>query len=86
MGLDTLLCRMVHGPMVALRPAVHCPHVGPSGGDMCTDRLEYGERIDQGFWEVPWIPAGAFGEAGGKGRDNREVRGWDDRMEVVGAV
>ncbi|KAB2576609.1 Secreted protein [Lasiodiplodia theobromae] len=55
MGLDTLLCRMVHSPMVALRPEVHCPHVGPTGGDMCTDALDYGERIDQGFWMEPWM-------------------------------
>lgn len=55
MGLDTLLCRMVHSPMVALRPEVHCPHVGPTGGDMCTDALDYGERIDQGFWKEPWM-------------------------------
>lgn len=56
MGLDTLLCRMVHDPMVALRPGVHCPHIGPGGGDMCTDALTYGERIDQAFWEGPWMP------------------------------
>ncbi|KAH7061579.1 hypothetical protein B0J12DRAFT_648479 [Macrophomina phaseolina] len=58
MGRDTLLCRSVHAPMVALRPGVHCAHVGRSGGDMCTDALGYAERIDQGFWRESWMPPG----------------------------
>ncbi|GME65158.1 secreted protein [Neofusicoccum parvum] len=56
MGRDTLLCRMVHAPMVPLRPAVHCKHIGPRGGDMCEDGFGYGERIDQGFWRESWMP------------------------------
>lgn len=56
MGLDTLLCRMVHYNMVPLRPSVHCPHIGPSGGDMCENGLKYGDRISQQFWEHPWVP------------------------------
>jgi hypothetical protein len=35
---DNLLCRQLHVPMVPLRPEVHCPHIGPSGGDMCIPR------------------------------------------------
>lgn len=56
MGRDTLLCRMVHYSMVPLRPAVHCPHIGRGGGDMCEDGLAYGERISQDFWQEPWMP------------------------------
>ncbi|KAJ7356402.1 hypothetical protein DFH08DRAFT_953751 [Mycena albidolilacea] len=36
-GQNTTLCRYIHTPMLPLRPAVHCPHVGPTGGDMCFD-------------------------------------------------
>ncbi|KAJ7867163.1 hypothetical protein B0H13DRAFT_1897685 [Mycena leptocephala] len=36
-GQNTAVCRYVHTPMLPFRPAVHCPHVGPSGGDMCFD-------------------------------------------------
>lgn len=38
MGEDNLLCRHLHVPMLLLRPGTHCPHIGPSGGDMCIDR------------------------------------------------
>ncbi|KAF7367641.1 hypothetical protein MSAN_00827700 [Mycena sanguinolenta] len=36
-GQNTAFCRYVHTPMLPLRPSVHCPHVGPTGGDMCFD-------------------------------------------------
>ncbi|KAH9842133.1 hypothetical protein Tdes44962_MAKER07685 [Teratosphaeria destructans] len=35
LGRNTLLCRMLHQYMIAYRPQVHCPHLGPTGGDMC---------------------------------------------------
>lgn len=35
---DNLVCRHLHVPMLPLRPNVHCPHIGPSGGGMCIDR------------------------------------------------
>ncbi|KAJ7100840.1 hypothetical protein B0H15DRAFT_796524 [Mycena belliarum] len=35
MGLDNT---WVHFGMVKYRPSVHCPHIGPTGGDMCQDR------------------------------------------------
>ncbi|ODN84561.1 hypothetical protein L202_00488 [Cryptococcus amylolentus CBS 6039] len=38
MGEDNLVCRHLHVPMLSLRPTTHCPHIGPSGGDMCIDR------------------------------------------------
>ncbi|KAJ7250121.1 hypothetical protein B0H12DRAFT_679684 [Mycena haematopus] len=36
-GQNTAICRYIHTPMLQLRPTVHCPHVGPTGGDMCFD-------------------------------------------------
>lgn len=38
LGSDNLACRFLHVGMLELRPQVHCPHVGPSGGDMCIMR------------------------------------------------
>lgn len=29
-GRNTVLCRMIHEPMLVFRPSVHCPHIGPS--------------------------------------------------------
>ncbi|KAL9710660.1 hypothetical protein Ac2012v2_006198 [Leucoagaricus gongylophorus] len=37
-GQDTGICRYLHHAMVPRRPGVHCPHIGPSGGDMCIPR------------------------------------------------
>ncbi|KAF9067972.1 hypothetical protein BDP27DRAFT_1267003 [Rhodocollybia butyracea] len=37
-GLDTGFCRYIHKNMVKFRPEVHCPHIGPTGGDMCIPR------------------------------------------------
>lgn len=37
LGMNTLLCRMIHENMVPYRPSVHCPHIGPTGGGYCTD-------------------------------------------------
>ncbi|KAJ7159484.1 hypothetical protein C8R46DRAFT_1354212 [Mycena filopes] len=47
-GVDTAFCRYVHTPMLPLRPGVHCPHVGPSGGDMCIKR-SYADMIEDPF-------------------------------------
>ncbi|KAL1413236.1 hypothetical protein Q8F55_000989 [Vanrija albida] len=38
MGEDNILCRSLHVPMLPLRPSVHCPHIGPTGGGMCVAR------------------------------------------------
>ncbi|KIY67913.1 hypothetical protein CYLTODRAFT_422120 [Cylindrobasidium torrendii FP15055 ss-10] len=35
-GLNTTICRYIHKYMLSYRPDVHCAHVGPSGGDMCS--------------------------------------------------
>ncbi|KAH8822650.1 hypothetical protein DL96DRAFT_1714104 [Flagelloscypha sp. PMI_526] len=37
-GMDSVLCRYIHHGMVEYRPTVHCPHIGPTGGDMCHNR------------------------------------------------
>ncbi|KAJ6459641.1 hypothetical protein C8R45DRAFT_1030600 [Mycena sanguinolenta] len=49
-GQNTAMCRYVHTPMLQLRPAVHCPHVGPSGGDMCFDHT-YESMVQSPFPE-----------------------------------
>lgn len=59
LGADTLLCRMVHENMVPLRPAVHCPHIGPAGGGMCVDDTSYAERVLQPYFtHAPMVPCG----------------------------
>ncbi|KAJ3752277.1 hypothetical protein EV360DRAFT_55502 [Lentinula raphanica] len=37
-GMNTGWCRYIHKNLVQYRPDVHCPHIGPTGGDMCRDR------------------------------------------------
>ncbi|KAJ7065670.1 hypothetical protein C8F01DRAFT_967399, partial [Mycena amicta] len=32
---DNVVCRAVHVILTAIRPEVHCPHVGPTGGGKC---------------------------------------------------
>ncbi|KAJ6569312.1 hypothetical protein B0H19DRAFT_692821 [Mycena capillaripes] len=48
-GQNTAFCRYVHTPMLPLRPAVHCPHVGPTGGDMCFDHSYESMVLDSPF-------------------------------------
>ena len=51
-GVDSVLCRSLHEGMLTLKPEAHCPHVGPSGGDMCVDDLDYGTYVgDVDFFE-----------------------------------
>ena len=49
-GRDTVLCRMVHQNMVPLRPAVHCPHIGPTGGGFCDDLLSYSDTVEANYF------------------------------------
>lgn len=59
MGMDTLLCRMVHQNMVPFRPDVHCPHIGVSGGGYCTnDRTYFGTVTEPFFTNAPFVPEG----------------------------
>ncbi|KAJ3999701.1 hypothetical protein F5050DRAFT_879378 [Lentinula boryana] len=44
-GMNTGWCRYIHKNMVKYRPEVHCPHIGPTGGDMCIDR-NYVQVVD----------------------------------------
>ncbi|KAJ3879940.1 hypothetical protein F5051DRAFT_324939 [Lentinula edodes] len=44
-GMNTGWCRYIHKNMVKYRPEVHCPHIGPTGGDMCIDR-DYAQVVD----------------------------------------
>ena len=46
-GHNTVLCRNLHAKLLPLRPSIHCPHVGPSGGDMCVDERNYQETVLQ---------------------------------------
>ncbi|KAK7041771.1 hypothetical protein VNI00_009060 [Paramarasmius palmivorus] len=43
-GVNTAWCRYIHKNMLRFRPEIHCPHVGPSGGDMCIER-DYNEVV-----------------------------------------
>jgi len=43
--MNSVWCRSVHSAPLLLRPAVHCPHVGRTGGNMCID-LTYNAFYD----------------------------------------
>ena len=59
LGRNTLLCRSVHQNMVPFRPAVHCPHIGKTGGGMCADDKTYVETVtDNYFTNAPFMMAG----------------------------
>ncbi|KAJ7209274.1 hypothetical protein GGX14DRAFT_566458 [Mycena pura] len=34
---DNVCCRFIHLILAAIRPEVHCQHVGPTGGGKCID-------------------------------------------------
>ncbi|MCJ1458580.1 hypothetical protein MMC28_008953 [Mycoblastus sanguinarius] len=50
LGRNTLLCRMVHQNMVPYRPAVHCPHIGPTGGGYCDDDKSYDDTVTENYF------------------------------------
>ncbi|OCF55462.1 hypothetical protein L486_06946 [Kwoniella mangroviensis CBS 10435] len=54
MGEDNLVCRHLHVPMLPLRPSVHCPHIGPSGGDMCIAR-DYKQVVMDSHFPQGWL-------------------------------
>ncbi|ORX85569.1 hypothetical protein K493DRAFT_326727 [Basidiobolus meristosporus CBS 931.73] len=39
MGGNNVLCRVIHVNMIPYRPGFHCPHIGPTGGGMCINRV-----------------------------------------------
>lgn len=49
---NCLLCRAVHSILLSYDPKLHCPHVGPTGGGACSDKL-YGRYASQ-------FPEGTF--------------------------
>jgi len=62
MDMNSTWCRDVHSMMVFIRPQVHCPHVGRSGGDKCIP-VSY-----QSFYDFPYgvpnnLPNGNDGNA-----------------------
>jgi hypothetical protein len=58
MGRNTLLCRMIHQNLVPSRPEVHCSHIGPSGGGMCSDDSTYAQKVEQQYFKGPFMPFG----------------------------
>jgi hypothetical protein len=34
---NNMICRSLHAMLVPLRPAVHCSHIGPTGGGKCVE-------------------------------------------------
>ncbi|KAK7553508.1 hypothetical protein IWX49DRAFT_596595 [Phyllosticta citricarpa] len=56
LGRNTLLCRSLHQNMVAFRPEVHCPHIGPTGGGMCVDDLAYVAVVAEKVYDTPFLP------------------------------
>ncbi|KAE8379999.1 hypothetical protein BDV26DRAFT_152215 [Aspergillus bertholletiae] len=67
LGRDTLLCREVHKHMVQYRPKEHCPHIGPTGGDMCVDDKSYVQTVLESYFPQSWV-------ANGYGDDNIWVK------------
>ncbi|ODO07179.1 hypothetical protein L198_00758 [Cryptococcus wingfieldii CBS 7118] len=49
MGEDNLVCRHLHVPMLSLRPTTHCPHIGPSGGDIDYEQVVLASHFPAGF-------------------------------------
>ncbi|KUI58470.1 hypothetical protein VP1G_05766 [Cytospora mali] len=40
---DNIVCRQIHVVLTTIRPDIHCPHGGPTGGNKCVD-IDY--RVD----------------------------------------
>ncbi|KAL8683453.1 MAG: hypothetical protein Q9186_000608 [Xanthomendoza sp. 1 TL-2023] len=51
---DSVNCRQVHLLLARIRPDIHCPHVGPSGGGKCVDvQYDDGYLDDQVLFGKP---------------------------------
>lgn len=55
-GVDNAVCRWIHTGMLQYRPQVHCPHVGPTGGDMCQPTT-YAQAVLSNPFSVPFVGA-----------------------------
>ncbi|RAH45685.1 uncharacterized protein BO95DRAFT_514445 [Aspergillus brunneoviolaceus CBS 621.78] len=64
LGRNTLLCREVHEHMVQYDPAVHCPHIGPTGGEYCVNDQTYAQKVLQKYFRKSWVIPEVGGEAG----------------------
>jgi hypothetical protein len=52
----------IHQNMVPLRPEVHCPHIGPSGGGMCVDDRTYVGNLEENYFvNTPFLAPGLEG-------------------------
>ncbi|KAJ7114935.1 hypothetical protein C8R44DRAFT_629759 [Mycena epipterygia] len=51
---DNVVCRLIHVLLTKIRPEVHCPHVGPTGGGKCID-VVYNDVFfnDQALFDSP---------------------------------
>ncbi|KAK4152410.1 hypothetical protein C8A00DRAFT_16286 [Chaetomidium leptoderma] len=51
---DNVVCRTIHLVLTQVRPDVHCPHVGPTGGGKCVD-VAYPENYfaDEMLYDQP---------------------------------
>lgn len=48
--------------MVPLRPEVHCPHIGPTGGGMCADDRTYIGNLEENYFvNSPFLAPGLAG-------------------------
>ncbi|KAI5303128.1 hypothetical protein KEM56_007882 [Ascosphaera pollenicola] len=57
LGEDTLVCRALHKVMLPFRPEMHCPHIGPSGGEMCADDRNYVDVVTKKYYtHTPFVP------------------------------
>ncbi|PYH92295.1 hypothetical protein BO71DRAFT_383817 [Aspergillus ellipticus CBS 707.79] len=57
-GMNTLLCREVHEYMVRFDPDMHCPHIGPSGGEYCVNDQTYAQKVLQKYFRKSWLAYG----------------------------
>lgn len=44
--------------MVPIRPSVHCPHLGPTGGGFCSDDRTYAGTVTQPLYYQAFVPYG----------------------------
>lgn len=47
---DSVTCRTIHINLAGIRPDIHCPHIGPTGGMACVDATwneKYGLAADE---------------------------------------
>ena len=65
LGFNTLACRSLHIHMLPLRPSVHCPHIGKTGGGLegCANRDYVSTVSGNPFSRQSFIPEGIAASA-----------------------